>query len=67
VGPEGRYRVARSETCPRTISGSSRGVRRADVLLDQLIRKLVQEEWQPLPRGPDWFIYRFERHVAAAT
>jgi hypothetical protein len=67
VGPQGRYGVARSETCPRTARGRSGGVQRADVLLDQLIRKLVHEGWQPLPRGPDWFSYRFERTVLAVT
>lgn len=62
VGPQGRYTAARSETCPRLGSALSRGIKRADVLLDQLIAKLTQEGWQPIPRGPEWYSYRFERY-----
>lgn len=63
VGPGGRYSVGRSATCPRQVLGSSKGVKRADVLLDDLINELIREEWQPLPRGSEWYSYRFERHV----
>jgi len=65
IGPQGRYSVGRSETCLRKAQGSTRGVKRADVLLDGLIKQLIQEEWQPLPRGPEWYSYRFERHARA--
>lgn len=64
VGPHGRYTVARSETCPRSGRGISRGIAIADTLLDQLIAKLAQEGWQPLPRGTEWYSYRFERYGA---
>lgn len=66
IGPEGRYSVGRSDTCPRKALGSSKGVKHADILLDQLIKQLIQEGWQPLPRGPEWYSYRFERHVRTA-
>jgi hypothetical protein len=66
VGPAGRYMVARSETCSRNAVGGSSGVKQADDLLDELIRQLIQEGWQPLPRGPEWYSYRFERHLQTA-
>ncbi len=65
VGQKGRFAVARSETCPREGRGRTGGVRRADSILDRLIAKLVQEGWQPLPRGAEWYSYRFERYVPA--
>lgn len=66
VGRAGRFTVARSETCPRDGRGRFRGVRAADSVLDQLIAKLVQEGWQPISRGPEWYSYRFERYVMLA-
>lgn len=65
IGPRGRYSVGRSETCARRALGSSIGVKRADALLDRLINQLIREEWQPLPRGSEWYSYRFERFVPA--
>ncbi|SRR5579883_661620 len=67
VGPRGRYSVGRSDTCPRKALGSLKGVKRADTLLDELINQLIREEWQPLPRGPEWYSYRFERHVRTGS
>lgn len=66
IGPSGRYTAARSETCPRTGRGLSGGIARSDELLDQLIAKLVQEGWVPIPRGQEWYSYRFERQAAPA-
>ena len=65
IGPQGRSSVGRSGTCPRKAVGSAREVKHADVVLDLLITQLVQDEWQPLPRGPEWYSYRFERQVRA--
>lgn len=65
VGPQGRYSVGRSGTCPRKALGSSKGVKRTDALLDDLIDQLIREEWQPLPRGSEWYSYRFERLARA--
>jgi hypothetical protein len=67
IGPKGRYTVGRSVTCPRKAVGSQREVKHADAVLDQLIAEIVQEGWQPLPRGPEWYSYRFERQARDST
>ncbi len=54
-------------TCPRKAVGSQREVKHADAVLDQLIAEIVQEGWQPLPRGPEWYSYRFERQARDST
>ena len=62
--PRGVLDVARSpEFRIRTNSARIEATSTEGGYVDDLVKRLVLDGWEPLPRGVDWFSFRFRRRV----
>lgn len=69
IGPNGRYEAARSPVIKTKYLHSDYDVKEQENnpefqnLLNELIKKLTSEGWQPTVRGVHWFSHMFRRRV----
>ena len=64
-GPGGKQRLLESHAFASTsvdLASATEGTGYKEEM-DLLFRTLAGEGWEPLPRGKDWYSYRFRRRV----
>ena len=66
VGATGKYRAGKSVPFAYAVA-SAEGSVEGRAGLAALTALLADAGWQPLPRGPRWFSYRFRRAAGAAA
>jgi hypothetical protein len=64
-GPEGKRMLFASRAFASTSVDLASGTEGTGYKeeMDQLFRTLTSDGWEPLPRGKNWFSYRFRRRV----
>ncbi len=58
VGPKGKYIAAETEEF-----GGGQQNYELKAMVDKLVKRLIADRWEPLPKGGEWWQFRFRRRI----